>query len=119
MGCVQCSNCVNACPKKCLSIVPGYTEPSDKPTVDTLIKPAEKNDNKNGTLSNDISNCVLCGICSRQCPNGAITVDRKETKTWTVDHNKCVKCGICVEKCPKKCLSLTGNEKGTVTKTKE
>ena len=26
MGCVQCSNCVNACPKKCLSIVPGYTE---------------------------------------------------------------------------------------------
>lgn len=118
MGCVQCSNCVNACPKKCLSIVPGYTEPNEKPTVDIMVKPAEE-EKKIGTLSNDISKCVLCGICQKQCPNEAIAVDRKETKTWTVDLDKCVKCGACVDKCPKKCLSLSGNETGVITKTKE
>lgn len=118
MGCVQCSNCVNACPKKCLSIVPGYTEPNEKPTVDIMVKPAEE-EKESGTLSNDISKCVLCGICQKQCPNEAIAVDRKETKTWTVDLDKCVKCGACVDKCPKKCLSLSGNETGVITKTKE
>ena len=25
--CVQCGNCVRLCPKKCLSIVAGYTKP--------------------------------------------------------------------------------------------
>lgn len=25
--CVQCGNCTNVCPKKCLFMVPGYTEP--------------------------------------------------------------------------------------------
>ena len=83
-----------------------------------MVKPAEE-EKEAKTLSNDISNCVLCGICQKQCPNEAITVDRKEAKTWTVDLDKCVKCGACVDKCPKKCLSLSGNETGVITKVKE
>lgn len=186
MGCVQCANCVNGCPKHCLDIQPGYTEPDYTKTVDTLQKPVEEtkaekklvnsmddcifcgickrqcpndalevdraekvwkvNDEKcvkcglcvekcpkkvlsiteqeevhteKGSLTNDISSCVLCGICQKQCPNEAIIVDRKETKTWSVNLDNCVQCGLCTEKCPKKSLSFTGKGEGTVTFTKE
>jgi ech hydrogenase subunit F len=37
--CVQCGYCVEKCPKKCLSIVPGYQEPDVKKHVDTVVKP--------------------------------------------------------------------------------
>lgn len=36
MGCVQCENCVNNCPKKCLHMENAYSEPSFTKTVDTL-----------------------------------------------------------------------------------
>lgn len=36
MGCVQCENCVNNCPKKCLYMEMQYSEPSTEKTVDTL-----------------------------------------------------------------------------------
>ena len=41
MGCVQCQACVNACPKKCLSMVEGYTAPASEKIVDTFKKPIE------------------------------------------------------------------------------
>ena len=49
--------------------------------------------------------CVFCGLCAKNCPEEAITVDRPN-KSWTVDTDKCVLCGKCVSKCPKKCLKL-------------
>lgn len=42
MGCVQCSNCVEGCPKKCLHMVPSYTDPSTEKTVDVVIKVEEE-----------------------------------------------------------------------------
>lgn len=50
--------------------------------------------------------CILCGMCMRSCPPGAITVDRAGKK-WSINRFDCVQCGYCVEKCPKKCLSIT------------
>lgn len=118
MGCVQCANCVNGCPKHCLDIQPGYTEPDYTKTVDTLQKPIEETKAEK-KLVNSMDDCIFCGICKRQCPNEAITVDRKETKTWSVNLDNCVQCGLCIEKCPKKSLSFTGKGEGTVTFTKE
>lgn len=37
--CVQCGYCVEKCPKKCLKIVPGYTAPDSKKTVESVTKP--------------------------------------------------------------------------------
>lgn len=116
MGCVQCGNCVNGCPKQCLSIVPGYTAPESEKVVDSYQKPQEeaKAEKK---LHNTMDNCIFCGICKKQCPNDALTVDRAE-KVWKVDEDKCVACGICVEKCPKKVLSIEEEkpaEAGTLT----
>lgn len=110
MGCVQCGSCVTACPKKCLAIVPGYTEPSQEKTVDSYSKPIEEK--PAGKVSNDMEKCILCGLCARKCPQECITVDRKDAKTWTIDRDKCVQCGACVDACIKfKALSMVEDDK--------
>ena len=61
-----------------------------------------------GRIAIDIDDCLFCGMCSRKCPSGAITVDRN-ARTWTIDRMGCVQCANCVEGCPKHCLH-TENE---------
>ncbi len=119
MGCVQCSSCVIACPKQCLTMVPGYTPPSTEKTVDTYYQPIPET--KMGKVVNDIEKCILCGLCARKCPQACITVDRKEAKTWSIDRDKCVQCGLCIDACVKfKALSMADDsEKGVVTLHKE
>lgn len=120
MGCVQCGSCVTACPKKCLSIVPGYTQPSEEKTVDSYSQPIPET--PAGKVTNDMEKCILCGLCARKCPQECITVDRKEAKTWTIDRDKCVQCGACVDACIKfKALSMTEDdgEKGLCVLHKE
>lgn len=53
----------------------------------------------------DVDTCILCGICSKRCPCGAITVD-KQNRTWSIDGFRCVQCGSCVRECPKACLTM-------------
>lgn len=123
MGCVQCANCVEGCPKKCLSIVPGYTAPSGKKVIDSYSQPVEDKEGAAaaGKIVNDISKCILCGLCARKCPQECITVDRTGAKTWSIDRSKCVQCGACIDACLKfKALSFAEDdgEKGIVTLTK-
>lgn len=129
MGCVQCQNCVEGCPKKCLHIVPGYTEPSASLTVDSYSQPVDEkaapagdsNALTSGKIANDISTCILCGLCARNCPQSCITVDRN-AKTWTINRDDCVQCGACIDAC-KKFHSLSyaedDGEAGVVTLNKE
>lgn len=114
MGCVQCENCVSGCPKKCLHIKPGYTEPSSTLTVDSYSQPipekpaTESAGNTSGDspaltsgkITNDMGTCILCGLCARACPSDAITVDRN-AKTWTINRDDCVQCGACIDACKK------------------
>lgn len=58
-----------------------------------------------GHIENDIDTCVFCGLCSKKCPTGAITVNRAE-KSWSIQRFSCIQCGYCVESCPKNCLSM-------------
>ncbi|MGE5678000.1 MAG: 4Fe-4S dicluster domain-containing protein [Pseudomonadota bacterium] len=69
------------------------------------IKQREKFPNTRGAIGITIENCIFCGICSKKCPTGAITVDRND-KRWEIERLKCIACSYCVESCPKKCLAM-------------
>ena len=62
--------------------------------------------NTRGPVVIEKEKCILCTLCAKRCPTGAIEVDRK-AGVWKIDHLKCIYCGACVECCPKKCLSMT------------
>jgi ech hydrogenase subunit F len=64
-----------------------------------------------GHVTNDISLCILCGICEKKCPTHAITVDKAD-ESWTINPFACIQCLSCVRACPKK--SLTMEKKYTV-----
>ncbi|MEC4175893.1 4Fe-4S binding protein [Adlercreutzia sp. R21] len=58
-----------------------------------------------GHIALDPDRCILCGICAKTCPAGALVVEKKE-RTWSLDPFRCVQCGSCVRACPKACLAM-------------
>ena len=68
-------------------------------------KPAVYPERSRGHVEINIVDCIMCGLCSRNCPPRAITVDRA-SGTWTINRFDCVQCGYCTDVCPKKCLSI-------------
>ncbi len=74
-------------------------EPEAAPTLPT---PEPRDD---GKPVQDPNKCVYCTLCARNCPAGALTVDRKE-KTWVLDEDLCVACGTCQGVCPKDAIIM-------------
>lgn len=75
---------------------------------ETLLYPLESKEPPKGLkghIVNDVELCILCGICQRVCPAGALTVD-KGARTWAIDPFRCVQCASCVAACPKHCLAM-------------
>jgi formate hydrogenlyase subunit 6/NADH:ubiquinone oxidoreductase subunit I len=69
------------------------------------VKPKENFERTRGKVAIDVDDCILCGLCMRRCPTGAIKVD-KPKNTWSKDRFKCIQCNYCGEVCPKKCLKM-------------
>ena len=111
-SCTFCAMCQDFCEEKAIHLTNDYHMVAEDPKdlVTTGVKIKEK---VLGDLVCDTDNCIFCGLCMRNCPQEAITVDRKE-KTWVVDHEKCVKCGKCISKCPKKVLSFKEVKEGVI-----
>lgn len=43
-----------------------------------------------------LEDCVECGVCVPECPEGAIT----EGSPYSIDPKLCTECGACAEVCP-------------------
>lgn len=73
---------------------------------ETVLYPFEEKpapEGLRGHIAIDISSCIMCGICQKRCPTGAITVD-KPNETWSINRFDCIQCQVCVRECPQHCL---------------
>ena len=123
--CVACGTCAEACPKKAI-LMPGdepVTVEAAAPAAPVLKKSAEPDEllpckpapaaviapREDGKPVQVPSKCVYCTLCAKNCPVGALTVDRA-AKTWTLDEDSCVACGSCAGSCPKNAILMPGDE---------
>ena len=64
-----------------------------------------------GHIEMQASKCIVCTMCAKRCPTGAIEVDR-EANTWQINRFKCILCGACTEGCKPGALSMVNHYAG-------
>ena len=79
-----------------------FSKPATRPYP---LAPREYPQRTRGHVAIEMDACILCGMCMRKCPAGAIEVDRA-ARTWSIERFGCIQCNSCVESCPKKCLRM-------------
>jgi len=57
------------------------------------------------TFDIDEEKCKGCRLCSKNCPQEAITGEAKEVHK--IDQSKCIKCGVCYDVCKFEAVSVT------------
>jgi formate hydrogenlyase subunit 6/NADH:ubiquinone oxidoreductase subunit I len=80
----------------------------------TNLYPAEElkmADQYRGKLLFHPEKCIGCRLCMRDCPTGAITINKAGEKQFeaVIDLGKCIYCAQCVDSCLKKALEITNN----------
>jgi RnfABCDGE-type electron transport complex B subunit len=86
--CTGCTQCVKACPRKLIYMVPKKQQ--------VLVACMNHDRGKRAKEVCDIA-CTACKICEKNCPDDAIHVI---DNLAVIDFAKCTQCNICVEKCP-------------------
>lgn len=62
----------------------------------------------------DLTACIGCGRCARNCLRGCIHVGKErvpgrrglQITSFTVDYARCMVCGACTELCPTNCIVI-------------
>ena len=60
-------------------------------------------------VARDLSRCIKCRVCERQCANEVHFYD-EELDLMCADEEKCVDCQRCVSLCPTRALKIYPNE---------
>ncbi len=56
-------------------------------------------------LDADLTKCVQCGLCSKNCPMGLEV--SKMVQNGRLNHSECILCGKCADLCNKRAIKLT------------
>lgn len=91
--CGACGQCIPACPKHLISIVP---------IKEQAVVRCSNHDKGAETRKVCSVGCIGCMKCQKVCEAGAISVVNFLAH---VDPDKCTNCGKCIEACPAKCIS--------------
>lgn len=91
-ACKACGKCVAICPKNIIEMIPD--------TSKWMVDCSSKDKGKDVMQACSVG-CIGCGLCVKECPFDAITV---ENNLAHIDQDKCKGCGLCAKKCPKKII---------------
>ena len=90
--CRACGKCVSVCPHNLIELVP-YD-------ASYVVRCFSQEKGKKVREMCD-AGCIGCGICQKNCPTGAITL---ENNIAHIDQKLCNGCGTCAAKCPAKVI---------------
>jgi electron transport complex protein RnfB len=94
--CTACNQCVAACPKNIIELIPK--------TAKVQVLCVSK-DNAKAVKANCQVGCIGCRICVKACPVEAIGFGNNLAR---INYDKCTQCMVCVEKCPTKAIAAHG-----------
>lgn len=78
------------------------------------FKPAKFYKHSRGKVTINASKCILCTLCAKKCPTGAIIVDREQGH-WQIDRSKCILCNECVTCCRPVALTMENQHSAPAT----
>ncbi|MEN6458497.1 MAG: 4Fe-4S binding protein [Thermoguttaceae bacterium] len=86
-----------------------FTEEYEYPELPVKVAPRYR-----GFHRYDLTSCIACERCSRDCPANCISIGKErvagrkgfQVTSYTIDYGKCMFCGICTENCPADCLFM-------------
>jgi NADH-quinone oxidoreductase subunit I len=86
-----------------------FTEQYEYPELPTHVAPRFR-----GFHRYNITACIACERCARDCPVNCITIGKHratgrkgfQVTGFTIDYGKCMFCGICTESCPGDCIFM-------------
>jgi len=90
--CAACKQCVLACPKNLIELVPYKAE--------HLIQ-CNSQDKGKQVKEGCVTGCIGCTLCVKECEFDAIQF---KDNLAHIDYNKCTNCGKCAIKCPVKVI---------------
>jgi NADH-quinone oxidoreductase subunit I len=86
-----------------------FTEHYEYPELPVKVAPRFR-----GFHRYDLTKCIACERCARECPVGCIHIGKErvagrkgfQVTSYTIDYGKCMFCAICTESCPVDCIYM-------------